>query len=732
MRWLVGLIVLALAGSVSAEGNLAKPGIRGAWGGLITTTSCPYGISYNDGCASLNAAGQTGLYTFNSINSLGAGNSFFSNTSQGARQSGQASYTNSPYSSSHPIGWNQAGGDYGIGPWTADASLALAYDPANGAWAGTGYMNPALSSLGCAYVATQKYIRCDLSGAGAAYNGTAITGSINSSGVLTIATGTSPTVGAYVYWPTPEAEPQTDYILAPYQVSSIIDATHVQLAGGPPTLTTQSFYWAPVWTLSGYLFKGVTLFFGSATNGGVFNITNNKFLIDVTNCQSTNAAAVQLSLGKSTGWFTSNFAGMNTGAAGFVCSPSASTYPSSGQAQAIFNGTTTNPTLTFAGTVSAGTLTVTSVTTGYIANGSVVTGTGLPTGITYITGFSTGTLGGVGTYTVRTCTGGVTPSQACSVTASGTATGGSNYQLAINSLTSGTVYVGAFVTASGFSNPASYQIIDTDGTNFYLSPSASVPALSNVAMSTGPIESNIDQVVYAVNTSGYWTVKYNYVDLFSSLFESNQLAVVYADYNFIHEGVDPANHGNPVVKEFPVAPGSPAVGSIWDIAYQEQNFNTVYTDKWSAAGNIYGGNTGIRAFGGNTGSITFVPNSSTSALSYYFKWGDWKVDNNIIVANSSTNNYTNTAAATAGYLIYWLQQGPYGYYPSLSGVFDVSGNVFDTASGAGATSVPVYVGVCPTTVIGGATHFGPTNFTNNIDLLTGGTVSTYSKGTSCP
>lgn len=717
-------------------------GMRGAWGGIQVASSCPYGTAYADGCAALAAAGHNGRYTFNGVNGLGAGNAFFTNTSVGARQSGQPSYKNASYSPSHPMGYNQAGADYGIGPWLPDGTdcsppsttLCLAYDPSYAPWVSTGYLNPTLYALGCTWLPANKYIRCNLSGSYAKFAPTAITGSINASGILTVASGTTPTAGTYVYYATAEAEPVVNTVVAPYLVSSVIDATHVQLAGSPTTLATQNLSWAALWDMSGYIFKDTPVFLGTGT-GGVLHITNNEFLSGVVNtCSLGTQDYIDVSFGNTTGWFDNNYYGeLSSPLGGTYCSTSASTYPSNGVAQATFNGTTTTQSPVFSATLSAGTMTVASATSGYISVGTILTGSGLPTGVNYVTAFKTGTKGGVGTYSVKTCTGGVTTSQSCVTTGTGgTITGGTNYQLAVNSLTTGTIYPNQYVNAAGFSSPVSYEILDTDGTNFYLAPTAAVPSLSNVTMTTGPTSSALNQIISVSSTAGIWEANYNYADDTTNVFAGDQTMSLSVSFNFLHQGVPRTEHGDPVSRLFPHAPTGAALGTAWDIQYFYQRFNTVYTDKFSASGQIYGGATGILPNGADTGVIAVFTNTGADAVNDYIVWGSWDFSNNILIANTSTNIYSGTASGTAGYLIYILQQGTYGYYPAVTGSWNMNNNLMDSVAGAGAGNA-IYLGVCPTTTPGGSTHLSPT-ITGNVDMYTGLALNTPLKGgsSSCP
>ena len=760
-------ILLAIASLVFAGSAHAArlPGdflhrIQSAY--VAPTGTCLYSSGVDDGCSALVAAGRLGVDTFNSVNNLGAGNSFFTY----ARQSGQGAYVNASYASTHPIPFNQPGGDYGIGNWTADGSLTLLVN--------NGVLDPPfVSATGCTYSASGNQapeIVCDFTNATAVLHklqGQAVKGTINSSGVFTLASGTLPPVGSYLYYATPEVgDPPADIPMPPYQVTATIDASDVQLAStpitgsgssaSPPTYSTvRNFTWSNPFTLAGYSIKDVWIYIKNGS-GGVIDIHNNKIVEGVVGCRSSQNV-IESQTPYQSGVVYGNFIGLaRDGSGNLLCSEAAANYPTYGAVQASFNGTTTTQTPTFTGAISSGILTVSGLSGGVIEPGMIVSdgGVNVPawtyvtawgrTGDPYYGGTSGGTgTGGNGTYLVKTCTGSyaVAPSgrpsagtaQTCTGAGAGTVApetmSGQSFILTVNSGTAPSG--GSYVAASGLSSLPSMQIVTSDGSgNYILAPSvSSIGSLSNVAMTTGPIQSTVGVAVSysgVLGSAGFWWANYNYVDQIGDLFGANgSLTTASAKYNFVHSEIAPAQHGDPILLEQAQAPSGATTGSTWDIAGQVQSSNTVFMDQWSTSGWQYGDVLGIYALAGGTGGIASFPASSTaqSSTGYYINYtGLFDISNNILITNSSSNNYAFTPSPTNSQNIYITKQANY-YLPAMPGGFQVSGNILDWASGqANKGSLGPWANTsCPTSTVGSA-NLPPSAPLSNINLYNGSTV----------
>jgi hypothetical protein len=298
----------------------------------------------------------------------------------------------------------------------------------------------------------------------------------------------------------------------------------------------------------------------------------------------------------------------------------------------------------------------------------------------------------------------------------------SGTSLTINSGTSPTI--GQYANGSGFTQAT--QVISGTSPNFTLSNSE--PSLTET-MTSGPIQSRIQGFFGMSSGGGFANLQWNYVDKVGTLAIFPLIGPISEKYNFVEVQDNPANHTDGLLSnEAGESWASGVNAAIYPIAEQIQDANTSLYDSTSIAGIQNGGATGAYAEGGGTADLVFFGTSSTAgnaSTGYYIEYLYVEHENNILIANISTNNNksypTGNAAITSAYgITYNGQQGVAPYWGSIASSV-ISGNLFDPTGSFGCA---VTTGTITTTP-GGATTFSSTltGKVLGVDLLDGSNVT---------
>ena len=572
------LACLALASEWPAHGPA-----RGA--------ACPYAsANVDDGCAALAKAGHIGLYTVGVQDGLGPGNAFFAY----ARQSGQRPYRGAPgTTSSHPIPFDQAGGDYGIGPWTPTGSLI---NPTTFRWSG-------VVNAACSYRSSAHLVSCAPNGAAIP---TTITGSIRN-GVLTVTSGANPRIGQYVWYGV------AGQGVIPAKI--VAGSAGVYRLALPPTYAA-----APTWSVAnqtlnvsapvvieGFNFDDAYL---SLSGTALWDIEDDRFTVGRYECAALRGLGPVRADGATSSGFilASLYWGYDK-----TCSGIGVLYPKYGATQASFNGT--------------------------------ISGTAL------------------------TINSGTAPS------------------------------VGQYITGAAFTGTT--QVIAGAGTSFTLSNAE--PSLTE-AMTSGPIQSGVQDLFAGPTGGGTVIAEYNYGDKVGTLMITDVIGPIVVNYNFDEIQGNPANHIDGVLYN---APGlnwrGGVVGATYKL-YRVQDANTILYDSVSIAGVQNGGTRGVFAAGGGTANIPVfsTSGSANSVGGFYIESLYEEQDDNILIANSSRNNNTGTLAHTSAFGLYYDTQGkaPFPYYGSIA-ASSIRGNFVDPSGAFGCAAVSNGIYTSP----GGSTSF---------------------------
>lgn len=658
-------------GSIAPSTNPVHAQQFGGTPASSSSQTCGYdGPSDGGGCDTLAAAGQVGLYTVSFVD----GSDFFTY----ARQSGQAAYP-----VSHPP-FNMAGEDYGIGPWTQVSSMT---DPTTYGWA-------AATGGQCSYNATKFFVMCNLTSR-------TLVGTI-SGGVLTYASGAAPSVGQYVY------SGAYGSVLAPYQImaNASLPPGQYQLAGSPPNTPSQTMSVSTKLTVAGFNFSDVGMYF---TGTGYVDFYNNRFSEGVNRCANGSGQQI-INMTAATNTpvrFYSNLGTMDPS-----CSNSANLYPNAGGGaeQASFVGAIT------------GGVTLT-----------VVLGTN-PTVGQYITGL------------------GFVTSQVGSNPRSGVYTLSNAEPDGVFSMSTGPILGrnGTIIGMPKGSGPIDVEYNYDDKVGYLLTSNngAAVTMKNNfidiVGGPTGHTSPFLQEaqftpaphgVSFVASGGGYTlTVASGTAPQVGWLVSTKNNA---ADHSFTTAAVT-AIHGSSVTLSVPEPAQSNVTfysGPLYTIPYIIQSDNVIINNGYSSAGQItgfpgylpgsgtlfnQGSGTSEGSFFTTSGYANVAPNANAAGASYYVQYAYNEYANNVVVANSSANNYTATRVVNTSAIARFLAQGSgwgtgnVGAYPGSVATTVISGNYIDPhgAFGCWAVDAGTYTGPASGTAI-------TPSYSGNIDLIDG-------------
>ena len=694
---------LLIAAAALCFHSVAKARMHG-----MAHPTCLFDSPFDDGgCDALLNSGRPGLYTVSGVN----GSPYFNY----ARQSGQTPYPVRP-------AYNLPGEDYAVGPWATPTG-----NPITASWS---TVIPAAAGT-CSYVSASFWVRCNLVS-------NTLVATISSGGVLNYVSGTTPVVGQYVY----SGVYGSTY--APYLITTSLGGGQWQLASAPdlytgsyvggvfvqqttaPVVGSQTFYMSAKMMINGFNFDDTRMYF---TGTGYLDIENNSFAEGANTCANGSGSEI-LNVSHATNTpvrLYSNFGTMDP-----TCSNAANLYPNAGggTAQATFGGTISNGT----------TLTITSGTNPII--GQYIAGPGFSStpsqvGANPSTGvYSLSVPEPNGTYVTMT-TGPILGRNGTILAAPG----GSGM---VDAEYNYSDKIGYLLTANmGGSIAMKHNFIDIVGgptghTSPFLQEAQFLPAISGVSFTASGSGTTLTIASGTAPTVG-WLVSTanNAVD--GSFTTATVTAI---SGSTVTLSVSEPTQSNVTFYS----------GPLYTVPYIIQSENVIINNGSSSAGQIYGASTFLTgntqsgtgywlfAQGSGTSEGSFFTTSgygnehpTTAPSAYYVQYNYNEYVNNVVVANSSSNNYTNTRVVNTSNVVRFLAQGSgwgsyVGAFPGSVAAANITGNYIDPKGASSCTRVDVGVYTSPANGI----PLVPI-YSGNVDLIDGSTIdATHCAGVNNP
>lgn len=657
-------------------------------GSVAPPSNCPFDSGgIDDGCDALNALGQIGLYTVNSQNSADTAdgcnltpNCFFTYARQNAG-SRQSAYVNGALPATHPITFNQAGGDYGIGPYTATASLT---DPKTYNWAG-------VTAAACSYSSTNHNVRCNFTGTHAP---NLITAHITSGQLICDTCGTPPTVGQYV-WSAPVTGGTSLY---PYQIGSLVSAGVYNLNGSPADVGSESMNTSPLLVVDGFNFDDVYLLL---TGTGLVQVQNNRFTVGANLCLSTGLGNIDWSQASGSDTFVySNYFGHDTA----VCSTVGVLYPSQGATVASFNGTTSGTALT----INSGTAP---------AVGSYINGASFSTTTQVISGSgSSFTLSNAEPSLTEAMTSG--PIQ-------------SKWQFGMTSANGGGYSVAEWNYVDKYNTPFSSGNMASTVCKYNFEEVQGIPtAHIDPCMQQEPIVAactvTASETTTTLVVTGVIACGRNVTFASGSpISGSTATGTLNGSCTLVSGAATCAVTGGATVSSTTLTVAVAVPGSTYTVPSFDHEANTVLYNGFSISGTQNGGPTGTYAEGGGLGAISFFSTFGTPVNApggYYIQLGSMSIKNNVLIVNGSGNNNQSANQLTTGYAIYLDTQGSVNPGPFPGSVLSatITGNYFDPHGANSCMNISPYIFTSP----GGSTTLASTLAGPfGIDLVDGSSVT---------